>query len=80
MRPLLLFAALSLAACATPAQRAEGMAAYINENYGPLCERLGYARGTDKHRDCMVSMFNADEIRAATAWNGGWPGPWWRPW
>ena len=66
---------LFLAACATPEQRAEDTANYINVNYGPLCEKLGYARGSEKHRDCMVSMFNADEIRTGAVWGAGWGGP-----
>jgi hypothetical protein len=49
--------------CATPEQRAEEMAGYISENYGPTCVRLGYATGTDGHRNCMVSMYNTDQLR-----------------
>jgi hypothetical protein len=49
--------------CATPEQRAEELAGYISENYGPTCVKLGYAAGTDSHRNCMVSMYNADQLR-----------------
>jgi hypothetical protein len=62
---------LLLAACATPEQRADATAAYINDNYGLVCEKLGYAAGSEKHRDCMVSMFNADSIRNAQQSLGG---------
>ena len=74
MRSLTIIFLLLLAACATPEQRAEDTASYINLNYGPLCEKLGYAPGSEKHRDCMVSMFNADEIRSGAVWSGGWVG------
>ena len=33
--------------------------------------KLGYAAGSEKHRDCMVSMFNADSIRNAQQSLGG---------
>ncbi len=52
---------LLLSACAAPEQNAEKVAAFINENYGQACEKLGYTAGTDKHRDCMVSMCQAAE-------------------
>ena len=60
-----------LAACASAEQRAENTASYIDANYGPVCERLGYARGTDAHRNCMVSMFNGDRAQMADSarWN-----------
>jgi len=63
---------LLLAACATPEQRAEDMAAYINVNYGLVCEKLGYVPGSDPHRNCMVSMYNTDQMRPVPGWYGGW--------
>ena len=72
MRPFLavfgLFASLALAGCATPEQRADEMAAYITESYGATCTRLGYATGTDNHRNCMLSMYNADQLRNSVPW------------
>ncbi len=69
--PLLL---LPLAAsCASPQQRAEETASYINANYGPLCEKLGYAPGSDAYRNCMLSMFNTDQMQM-TPWYGPWGG------
>ena len=62
---------LLLGACATPAQHAESTAAYIKDNYSLVCEKLGYATDSEKHRDCMVSMFNADTIRNAQQGLGG---------
>lgn len=52
-----------LGACASPQDRAEDMAAYITANYGLVCDRLGYTPATDEHRNCMVSMYNADSVR-----------------
>ena len=68
---------LLLVACATPEQRAEQWANDIKANYGPVCEKLGYEAGSEKHRDCMVSMFNSDQLRLHVppgwAWNRPWP-------
>lgn len=75
MRSTTVILALLLAACASPEQRAENTAEYIFANYGLVCEKLGYATGSEKHRDCMVSMYNADEIRSATTWSGTWGPP-----
>jgi len=68
MRILTLALALLLAACATPEQRADEMAGYITENYGATCAKLGYETGSDSHRNCMLSMYNADQVRFATPW------------
>ena len=57
-----------LGACATPQERAESVANYINVNYGPLCEKLGYAPGSDPYRNCMLSMYNADQAGYASGW------------
>ena len=69
--------AAALAACATPEQRAEEMAGYISENYGPTCAKLGYAVDSDAYRNCMLSMYNADQVRYATPWYNA-PGPLYR--
>ena len=59
---------LLLAGCATPEQRAEEMAAYIAENYGATCVKLGYKTDTDAHRNCMLSMYNTDQVRFSGSW------------
>lgn len=71
MRLFSIIFALLLTACMTPEQRAEDMANYINANYGLLCEKLGYAPGSDQHRNCMLSMYNTDEIRPPLGWGPG---------
>ena len=60
-------AALALAACATPEERAaqaraemDGMMAV----YGPACERLGYRADEDRWRDCVLRMASRDDARA----------------
>ena len=60
-------AALALAGCATPEERAaqaqaemEGMMAV----YGPACERLGYRPNDDRWRDCVLRMAARDDMRA----------------
>ena len=70
MRTIALVLMLAVAGCATPEQRADEMAGYINEAYGPTCVKLGYATGSDGHRNCMLSLYNTDQVRNAT--------PWWR--
>jgi hypothetical protein len=40
---------LSLAACATPEQRA----AQAAKDYGPACEKRGLAQGSEKWRACV---------------------------
>lgn len=76
MRFLSLMFLIVLCACVTPQERAEEMANYINANYGPVCEKLGYAQGSDEHRNCMVSMYNADEIRTGLTWGRPWGRRW----
>ena len=61
-----IFSCVWLAACATPAQNAERVADFITANFSAPCERLGYARDSDPHRDCMVSMYQAMVINNAT--------------
>jgi hypothetical protein len=53
MRYLLI--AVLLAGCATPEQRADRMIS----RFGPICDKLGYEKDSDKWRDCVVSQSNA---------------------
>jgi len=64
MKTILVVAALSLAACATPEQRADKLVA----SHGPTCDRLGFARDSDGWRNCvMQSDATAASKQAATA-------------
>jgi hypothetical protein len=48
-----------LVGCTTPAQQAAAMedqAQRIVQVYGPACEKLGYARGSDGWRNCMLRL------------------------
>ncbi len=74
MRFLSIILLLLATACATTEQRTEETVNYINAHYGPVCEKLGYEPGSEKHRDCMVSMFNTDQMRYAPSLYGGWYG------
>lgn len=67
-RLVLLSAIVALAGCAgpTPAERAARAEADVQELmqvYGSACEQLGYKRGDDKWRDCMLRISLRDEIR-----------------
>jgi len=53
--------ALLLAGCATPEQRADRIIAI----YGPLCDRLGYEKNSDKWRDCVTSQAAGAAARPA---------------
>jgi len=58
--------ALALAACATPGERAAQMQADIDEMiqvYGPACEKLGFQRGSDAWRDCVLRLDTREEHR-----------------
>lgn len=62
----LLVACLALAACATPAERARYMEAEMARRmaeYGPACERLGYVRGENPWRDCVLRLSDQMEPR-----------------
>lgn len=67
MRKLMTVAALlSLAACATPEERAAQVQADVERMiaiYGPGCERLGYKPETDVWRDCVMRLAARDERR-----------------
>jgi len=64
MRTLLCLAtALLLAGCATPAERAAQVQREVEEMivvYGPGCERLGFANGTDDWRNCILRLSARD--------------------
>lgn len=48
---------LLLSGCAmTPEQQAKA----IFDHYGPLCENIGYTKGTEKYGDCVVRQYQAD--------------------
>ena len=57
--PLCLAAALTVAGCATTAERAAQMQSEIDEMvavYGPACEKLGFAPGADPWRNCVLGL------------------------
>ena len=52
-------AALALAGCATPEQRAAEMQAEMNQMmfiYGPACAKLGYTANSDQWRNCVLQL------------------------
>lgn len=56
-------AAVLLAGCATPAERAAQAQRDVDEmmaTYGPACERLGYKKASDVWRDCILRLNTAD--------------------
>ncbi len=68
MRIVPLILLILLASCATAEQRADELATYIAENYAQTCLKLGYQTGTEGHRNCMLSMYNTDQLRMAAPW------------
>ena len=61
-----LFLLAALSACMTPAERAAYMEREVDEMiqvYGPACEKLGYARDTDKWRDCVLRLSVKEDAR-----------------
>ncbi len=63
MKVLAIACILVLAGCATAEERADALAVYIGENYGPACAKLGYEPGSEGHRNCMLSLHNTDQLR-----------------
>lgn len=67
MRTLpLLLAALLLAACSTPQERAAYMQQKADKmmmEYGPACQRLGYSPNTDQWRACVLHLNSQEEMR-----------------
>ncbi len=66
MRPIVpILAVLAVAGCATPAERAARMQSEVDDMitvYGPACERLGYANGSDAWRNCVLRLNTNDTI------------------
>lgn len=66
MRTLpLALAALLLAACTTPQERAAQMQAQADEMvviYGPACQRLGYTVNTDQWRACILNLSAKEDL------------------
>jgi hypothetical protein len=57
--------AVLLAACAAPANIAAFEAEEVNakaQDYGPPCEKLGYAAGTDPWRACIIRSSRRNEL------------------
>jgi outer membrane PBP1 activator LpoA protein len=67
MRTLpLTLAAMLLAACSTPQERAAYMQAQADEMvtvYGPACVRLGYTVNTDQWRACVINLSTKEDLR-----------------
>ncbi len=62
--------AFSLAGCATPEERAARAQAEMDEMirvYSPACEKLGYAKDSDKWRDCIMKLGTRDDYRRRPA-------------
>jgi hypothetical protein len=52
-------AALTLAGCSTPEQRAAEIQAEMNRmmvTFGPACDKLGYAANSDPWRNCVLQL------------------------
>jgi hypothetical protein len=67
MRTLMLVFAVSLlAACSTPADRA-AQAQHEMENmmqeFGPACDKLGYAHDSDAWRNCVLKLGTDDKAQ-----------------
>jgi hypothetical protein len=85
-------AALALAGCATPEQRAADMQAQMSNMmaiYGPACAKLGYPANSDQWRNCVLQLSAKEDIerygyppyyagygRSHWALGGMW-GPYW---
>ena len=83
MRRLIVCAALALAGCATPQERAARLQADMERDmaiYGPACARLGYTASSDPWRACILQLGTKDELRYnayPSAYYGGYgPGRW----
>ncbi len=61
----MMMAALLLAACATPQERAVTMQAEMDKMmliYGPACSKLGYTTNSDQWRGCVLQLSTKEEI------------------
>ena len=63
MRYVIMAATLVLAGCATPQERAERAIA----RHSPYCEKLGFEKGTDGWRNCIMSEEQARNSAAAAS-------------
>ncbi|TFW02989.1 hypothetical protein E4K72_13300 [Oxalobacteraceae bacterium OM1] len=58
-------AAALLTACATPEQRAASHLSDVDQlvaEYGPACDKLGYARNSDPWRNCLLQLSTKDDL------------------
>lgn len=66
MRPSILAGAIALlCACSTPEERAayrEDPVIAMAGQYGPSCERLGHAKGSEPWRRCIASLSTRDDL------------------
>lgn len=85
-------AALALAGCSTPEQRAADMQAEMARMmyvYGPACAKLGYPANSDQWRNCVLQLsakedaqrygyppYSAGYARSHWGMGAGW-GPYW---
>jgi hypothetical protein len=90
MHRFILLAALALAGCSTPQERAARVQSDMERDmsiYGPACLKLGYAAGSDPWRACILQLGAKEEMRynypspyygGYGRWRGGgfW-GPYW---
>jgi len=63
--PLMMLAAVAcLAACGTPEQVAYNADPVLamSEEYGPPCEKKGYAKGSDDWRSCIAQTSRRDNL------------------
>jgi hypothetical protein len=63
--PLAMLAASAfLTACGTPEQIAyqQDPVMAMSEEYGPPCEKTGYAKGTEQWRNCIVQTSRRDDL------------------
>ena len=77
-----LAACLLLAACATPQEQAARAQAQVEQMmavYGPACSRLGYARGSDAWRGCVLQLSMKDDLQRYGFDGPGPYGPYWGP-
>lgn len=60
----MLAASACLAACGTPEQIAyqQDPVMAMSEEYGPPCEKAGYAKGTEQWRSCIVQTSRRDDL------------------
>lgn len=60
MRKVLVLAVLVvLGGCASAEQRAARRDAIL-DNFATICEKIGYARGTEQNKSCVLDLVKAD--------------------